>query len=136
MRLKTRMTLLEKIIRTISICGLLLIIFASVAKIRFEMRAIRFDNALAEYNQILAESKDFRSSYLAELDRLEQILMSGKLITPSKEMELEKRMQEIGKKIKKAKEKLAKAQKKLCGLVNEEEPLCQEKKEPAPKGFI
>ena len=130
------MTLLEKIIRTISICGLLLIIFASVAKIRFEMRANRFDSALAEYGLVREESEKLSSDYFAELNELRQILMSGKRITPSEESELEKRIQEIGKKIKKAKEKLANAMQKLCDLAGEEEPLCHGKKEPAPKGFI
>lgn len=90
---------------------------------------VRLENAYKEYIKTLSESKDFRASYLAELDKLEQILMSRRLIMPSEEKRIEKRTSEIKEKIKKAKEKLARAWEKFCGLAGEEEELCQE---PAP----
>ena len=131
------MKLLEKIVRVVSVCGLLLIIVVSWAAVRFEIREAQFDNALEEYDQALAESKESRSSYHAKLDELEQILMSRRMITPSEEKTIKKRMSEIKEKIKKAKGKLARAWEKFCGLAGKEEPMCREKQEkPAPKGFI
>ncbi|MDP3785396.1 MAG: hypothetical protein Q8R12_05070 [bacterium] len=90
---------------------------------------VRIENAFEEYIKTLSESKDFRSRYLAEI---EKILMSMERMKPSEKDQLEKRLSEIKEEIKDATERLAKARKKFCDLAGEEEELCREKQTPAP----
>ncbi len=95
---------------------------------------VRLNGALEEYSQAFLERADLNTSHKEELLKL--MIKAKRGATSDEDARIQKRLSQIIDENEAADEKLANAKQKFCDLAGKENPLCLEKQESAPKGFI
>lgn len=120
---------LKKIGKWILTGGLIFVAAMAWSLVYLEVRAVRFNDALAEYELTLAESDELRARHIAELKGILVTVLVG--TTPSEDALIQRRLSRIVNAREAADDKLAKAKQKFCDLAGEVKPLCQEKQSPA-----